>query len=133
MPGNEITPLEQALMISYQAQMDKDWDLAEHTIMEVYQKNPNEPRVNSELLRVYKLSKQYKKGIELLEQWLSTHPGDPVAQKELKSLQGMLEEITLEKTNISKKKLKKIYKGKVDWFMSAEEALKLGVVDEILD
>jgi ATP-dependent Clp protease protease subunit len=51
---------------------------------------------------------------------------------ETKRLQKMLEDITLEKTSISKKKLKKIYKGKKDWFMSAEEALELGVVDEIL-
>ena len=47
-------------------------------------------------------------------------------------LQKKLEEITLEKTTISKKKLKQIYDGKKDWFMTADEALELGVVDEIL-
>lgn len=51
---------------------------------------------------------------------------------ETKRLQKLLEKITMEKTNISKKKLKKIYKGKKDWFMDAEEALELGVVDIIL-
>lgn len=52
---------------------------------------------------------------------------------ETKRLQAMLEEITLENTKITPKKLKKVYKGKFDWFMNAEESLKLGVIDEILD
>ena len=40
--------------------------------------------------------------------------------------------MTLRKTKISKKRLKKIFDNKVDWFMSAEEALKLKVIDEII-
>lgn len=52
--------------------------------------------------------------------------------EETKRLQKMIEEITISKTNISKKKLKEVYNGKVDWYMTAEEALKLGVVDEII-
>ena len=52
--------------------------------------------------------------------------------KETKRLQKMIEDITLEKTNISKKKLNDILKNKIDWYMSAEEALKLGVIDEII-
>jgi len=55
---------------------------------------------------------------------------ESVAQS--KKLQKILEQITLEKTNITKKKLKKVYKGKKDWYLTAEEALRLGVVDEIL-
>ena len=51
---------------------------------------------------------------------------------EVKRLQKTLEELTLEKTNISKKKLKEIYDGKKDWYMTAKEALELGVVDEII-
>lgn len=51
---------------------------------------------------------------------------------EAQRLQAMLEEITLEKTKISKKKLKEIYEGKKDWFMTAKEAKELGVVDEII-
>ena len=52
--------------------------------------------------------------------------------KESKRLQEKIEQLTLERTKISKKKLEKIYKNKVDWFMDAEEAKKLGVVDEII-
>ena len=47
-------------------------------------------------------------------------------------LQKMIEEITIENTKISQKKLDKIYKAKKDWFMNTGEALKLGVIDEII-
>lgn len=49
-----------------------------------------------------------------------------------KRLQKILEKLTLENTLITKKKLKKIYNTKKDWFMTADEALELGVVDEII-
>ena len=51
---------------------------------------------------------------------------------ETKRLQKKIEDITIEKTQISKKKLTEILKRKVDWYMSAEEALQLGVIDEIV-
>jgi len=51
---------------------------------------------------------------------------------ETKRLQETIEKITLDRTKITKKKLKEIYDGKIDWFMSAKEAVELGVVDEIL-
>ena len=52
--------------------------------------------------------------------------------EESKRLQKKIEDVTLERTNISKKKLGEILKNKVDWYMSAEEALSLGVIDQIL-
>ena len=52
--------------------------------------------------------------------------------QETKRLQKLIEDITLERTNISKKKLTDVLKNKVDWYMSAEEAVKLGVIDEII-
>jgi ATP-dependent Clp protease protease subunit len=51
---------------------------------------------------------------------------------EAKRLQKKIEDITFEKTSISKKKLAEILKNKKDWFMGAEEALALGVIDGIL-
>jgi ATP-dependent Clp protease protease subunit len=51
---------------------------------------------------------------------------------ETKRLQAKIEEITLSRTKITKKKLEKIYVRKIDWFMDADEAKKLGVIDEIL-
>lgn len=52
--------------------------------------------------------------------------------KETERLQALLEKITLDRTKISKEKLAKVYKTKKDWFMSAEEALNLGVIDKII-
>ena len=52
--------------------------------------------------------------------------------KETKRIQKILEEITLRKTKIPKDKLKEIYEKKIDWYMTADEALKLSVIDEIL-
>lgn len=52
--------------------------------------------------------------------------------EETKRLQKKIEEMTLRLTNISKKKLSEVLKNKVDWFMTAESALELGVIDEII-
>jgi len=52
--------------------------------------------------------------------------------EETKRLQKKIEEITISKTQISKKKLTDILKKKTDWYMTAEEALGLGVIDEIV-
>tara|TARA_B100000131_G_scaffold320315_1_gene368155 strand:+ start:2577 stop:3140 length:564 start_codon:yes stop_codon:yes gene_type:complete len=52
--------------------------------------------------------------------------------EETKRLQGKIEEMTISLTKISKKKLSEILKNKVDWYMTSEEALSLGVVDEII-
>lgn len=52
--------------------------------------------------------------------------------EEGKRLQEKIEALTIERTKITKKKLKKILENKVDWFMTAEEAVKLGVIDKII-
>lgn len=51
---------------------------------------------------------------------------------ETKRLQKIIEKITLNRTKITKKRLKDIYKTKYDWFMDTTEALELGVIDEEL-
>lgn len=51
---------------------------------------------------------------------------------ESKRLQNKFEEMVIRKTKISKDKLEDIRQKKIDWYMEAEEALKLGVVDEII-
>jgi len=52
--------------------------------------------------------------------------------EESKRLQKKIEDITFERTSISKKKLNEILKNKIDWYMTAEEALGLGVIDGIV-
>jgi ATP-dependent protease ClpP protease subunit len=51
---------------------------------------------------------------------------------EAKRLQKMIEEHTLENTKISKDKLQSIYDMKHDWYIDSKQALKLGVIDEVL-
>ena len=54
------------------------------------------------------------------------------ALEETKRLQSKIESMTLRLTNISKKKLNDILKNKKDWYMTAESALELGVIDSII-
>ena len=51
---------------------------------------------------------------------------------ETKRLQQKIEDMTHSLTKISRKKLKEVLKNKTDWYMTAEEALSLGVIDEII-
>lgn len=51
---------------------------------------------------------------------------------ESRRVQKMIEEHTLKYTKISKKRLQQSYKEKEDWFIPADECLKLGVIDEII-
>ena len=52
--------------------------------------------------------------------------------EETQRLQIKIEEMTLAKTKIPKKKLEKVYKTKKDWYMTAKEAEKFGVIDEVI-
>ena len=40
--------------------------------------------------------------------------------------------MTIRLTKISKKRLSEVLKNKIDWYMTAEEALSLGVIDEVI-
>jgi ATP-dependent Clp protease protease subunit len=51
---------------------------------------------------------------------------------ETKRLQKMLEKHTLDCTKIKKKKLKEVYKTKLDWFMTPKEAKELNVIDDVI-
>jgi len=51
---------------------------------------------------------------------------------ETKRLQKLIEAHTIAKTKLTKKQLKENFNGKKDWFMTSKEALKYGVIDEII-
>jgi ATP-dependent Clp protease protease subunit len=51
---------------------------------------------------------------------------------EMKRLQSKMESIILERTNITRKKLKEIYSQKKEWYMDAEEAKRMGVIDDVI-
>ena len=52
--------------------------------------------------------------------------------KEIERLQIIIDNIILEETNLVQETLNKYNEKKEDWYISAEDALKLGIVDEIL-
>lgn len=52
--------------------------------------------------------------------------------EELKFMQEKLDKCILDDTDITKDKLKEINEKKMDWYMSSQEALKYGVIDEII-
>ena len=51
---------------------------------------------------------------------------------ESKQLNKILFDIIEKETNINKSKLKEIYEHKTDWYFSADEALELGIITEII-
>lgn len=51
---------------------------------------------------------------------------------EAKRLQHIIEQHTMEQTKISQIRLTESYEKKEDWYMNAKQALKLGVIDDIL-
>lgn len=78
----------------------------------------------------------YEHGTPLYHQVSSGGNGkvEDLEQKliETKRLQEKIEEMTMKKTKITKEMLNKNRIEKVDWYMDAVEAKKLGVVDEII-
>ena len=53
-------------------------------------------------------------------------------RKEMDCLQNTIEEYILERTKISKEKLRKIRENKIDYYIHADEAIGLGFADEII-
>ena len=51
---------------------------------------------------------------------------------ETRRLQKLIEKMVVDKTDITKEKLKQVYTQKIDWYITASEALKLNVIDEII-
>jgi ATP-dependent Clp protease protease subunit len=49
-----------------------------------------------------------------------------------KKLQNVIESHTIECTKISVDKLTEVYNKKLDWYIDAEEAITLGIIDEII-
>lgn len=52
--------------------------------------------------------------------------------KETERLQSIFEEMVLERTKITKSKLKEVKTRKTDWYISSTEALKLNIIDKII-
>jgi tetratricopeptide (TPR) repeat protein len=87
--GIYMSPIEQTIQRTQEAIMMQDWDQAEGILIRFIQQNPGNVEAISELLRLYQISKQYQKGITLLESWLQRNPKDNVARALLSSFQEM--------------------------------------------
>jgi ATP-dependent Clp protease protease subunit len=64
--------------------------------------------------------------------WYSTLQDMEESVEETKALWVRLKEIIIKYTNITDEQLEDIKSRKFDWFMWSEEALKLGVIDQII-
>jgi len=49
-----------------------------------------------------------------------------------KKLQTWMEDMTVDLTKISRSRVKEVYDNKEDWYMTADEAKKVGAIDEII-
>lgn len=54
------------------------------------------------------------------------------AVEENERLQTEIEKYVMSRTSITKEQIKKVRRNKIDWYIPADEALKLGIVDEII-
>lgn len=52
--------------------------------------------------------------------------------KEVERLDKVFDNILIERTNLTNKELEKIKKEHKDWYFTAEEAMKLGIIDEVI-
>ena len=68
----------------------KEFDTAEKLMMEVKNKIPRDPMPYSTLVQLYGETKDYGKGIKILEEWLSMFPNDNNAQKTLNEFRANL-------------------------------------------
>ena len=53
--------------------------------------------------------------------------------EEWERLQNLYDEYVLKRTSLLKEKLDEVKEKCLDWYISAEEAKKLGIVDELLE
>jgi tetratricopeptide (TPR) repeat protein len=66
------------------------YDAAIKIFESVYQSNPNNVQALSLLIDLYDRTKDYDKGVEYLEGWISRNPGDPQARSKLSYFQSRL-------------------------------------------
>ncbi len=88
----KISDVEKAIIQSQTAQQMNDWDRAETLLLDVLNSQPNNVEIISELLRVYELSKQYDKEIDLLTNVIKRYPNSPVLTKKLEAIKKLKSE-----------------------------------------
>lgn len=85
-PGRQLGNQDKLWLARYYAQVFQNWDRAEALYREILETSPNEMEAYSGLFYVYRESRQYDRGITLLENWLMRNPRDESARRELEAL-----------------------------------------------
>jgi hypothetical protein len=89
LPGRALNRRDRLNLARVYTQIYRDWSRAEEKYRSLIQENPEDMEAYSGLLQVFAWSQQFQKGITLLENWLSRHPGDKQAQSELERFRKM--------------------------------------------
>jgi tetratricopeptide (TPR) repeat protein len=85
-----LGPMDRLYMAEYYSQYLKDDVTTESLASSVLDQNPNFAQIYGWLVSYYSRTKQYDKGIEILQKWLAKHPTDKQAQQQLASLQSLI-------------------------------------------
>jgi tetratricopeptide (TPR) repeat protein len=64
------------------------YDHSRKIFEDIYDSNPINVKALSILIDIFDRTRQYKKGVEYLEEWLEKHPQDPQAKAKLSYFQG---------------------------------------------
>ncbi|HHS12617.1 MAG TPA: DUF2723 domain-containing protein [bacterium] len=94
--GTQVGRRDRIRLANYYSQIFQDWEKAEEICRELIQADPDDVEAYSVLFNVYRMSRQYGKGIELLEDWLLRYPGDQGALREMENMKRLAGEDTAE-------------------------------------
>jgi len=84
-----LRPIDKLYMAEYYANYAHNNAKAESLAVDVLNSHPEEPRAFFWLVSYYNRTREYQKGVEVLEKWLESNPNDKSAQSQLKSLQAL--------------------------------------------
>jgi tetratricopeptide (TPR) repeat protein len=95
LPGVFISRREKLELVGNYLRVLQDWDRAESILMEMIEADPTDMEATYLLVQTYAWSKQYDKGIEVLEKLKMDVPDDASIQNLLNQIRQMAEEDTL--------------------------------------
>ncbi len=94
MQGYTVSPEDRLLLANYYSQIFKDYERAEQLYSGLIADDPNDVNAVSGLFYTYKSSAQFEKGMALLEDWLTRHPKDIEAQRELEAMKAQASSVS---------------------------------------
>ncbi|MFQ5823407.1 MAG: protein O-mannosyl-transferase family [bacterium] len=86
----ELAAMDKLYIAEYYSQFLKNDAKAESLALTVLEEQPEFPQLYGWLVSHYTRTKQYNKGVEILQKWLAMYPTDKQAQQQLASLQSFI-------------------------------------------